>query len=322
MMAALLGPSRALFGGLGTLLLGVAVVAWPRRSGARSVSSARRGRGGLLLLGTCSVAARVPILRRASDASSLATRLAIAPDCWVARWIGAGLSAWHGRAAVTAIDPGNPPELASLAAGVRLLCGLCSSAIACAAALPVAGPTHGVLVAAAAFAVGMVLPDVSLGTRSRGGSRQGMSGAAAAVDLLAATASAGLSLPEAMVLTGGHAPPAVAAVLRAAAVRRAMGENPQSALDTEARRFGVPVLADVAQAVERQRRLGVELGPELAGIAARLRSEQRARSLQRAARRAPLGTLIVALVIVPVCVAAVIACVVGGLVQGGELALH
>jgi hypothetical protein len=84
----------------------------------------------------------------------------------------------------------------------------------------------------------------------------------------------------------------------------------------------VAALADVADAVERQSRLGVQLGPELRQIAARLRSEQRASALQRAARRGPLGTLVVALVIAPVCLASVIACLIGGLIASGGLGVH
>jgi hypothetical protein len=125
-----------------------------------------------------------------------------------------------------------------------------------------------------------------------------------------------------MVLTAGHAPPAAGAALRSAAVRRALGEEPRLAISTEAQRFGVAALTDVADAVERQRRLGVRLGPELGQIAARLRAEQRAKALQRAARRGPLGTLLVALVIAPICLAAVIACLVGGLVVSGGLGVR
>ena len=101
-----------------------------------------------------------------------------------------------------------------------------------------------------------------------------------------------------------------------------MGEEPCQALTTEAHRYGLGMLGDVAQAVERQRRLGVALGDELSRIATRMRAEQRAAALRRAARRGPLGTLVVALVIAPTCLVAVIACLVGGLLQGGALPLR
>jgi hypothetical protein len=308
---------------LGALLLGSAVRQWLRLRSAGTDATPSPPLSGRALLTACAVARRLPVLSRRSDPVVLATRLALAPDCLAARWIAHGLAAWQRRAAASAADPGPPPPLGTLAAGVRLLCGLLALALPLATlGFLIAGGTAAAVLGLAGFAAGAVLPDAVLSMAACRGTGAGMSGAAAAVDLLAATASAGLSLPEAMVLTAGHAPPAVAAVLRAAAVRRAMGEDPGRALHAEAIRFGVPLLGDVAQAVERQRRLGVPLGPELAGIATRLRSEQRARALQRAARRAPLGTLVVALVVAPTCVAAVIACVIGGVLQSGTLGLH
>jgi hypothetical protein len=315
-----MGPARAAVVAVGTLLIGLAAAAWPRRV-APVAEPPRQPLGGRVMLAAGVVATRVPLLRRGSDDQTLSTRLAVAPRCWVARWTAAALSAWHVRAAVSAVDPGTPPALAAVAAGARLIGGVASAAAAGGLGL-LAGPPAAGMLALVGFLAGMVLPDAALHASARRSRRAGTAAVAGAVDLLAAAASAGLSLPEAMVLTANHAPPALAAVLRATAVRRAMGDDPRVALEEEGRRFGVPALADVAQAVERQRRLGVALGPELAEIAVRLRTERRAHALRRAARRAPFGTLIVALVIVPACLTAVIACVVGGLLQGGALALR
>jgi len=265
--------------------------------------------GGRVVVNSARIAARLTPLHRMRDVTSVPTRLALAPDCWAARWIGAGIGA----------DESHPPDLRRLIAGVRLV-----SAAACAApvalvALAAFPAPSAVVIAALALAVGATLPDLALGAAARKARRAGVDDAAASVDMLAATASAGLSLPEAMVLTAGHAPPAVAAALRAAAVRRAMGEDARTALCSETQRYGVASLADVAQAVERQQRLGVPLGPELHRIAERVRAEHRTAALRRAARRGPLGTIAVALLIAPLCVAVVIACLVGGIAGGGGL---
>jgi hypothetical protein len=273
---------------------------------------------GRVLLAAGRLARGVPLLRRADDRMSTATSIAVAPECWPARWVAAGLAAWRARPA-----DGPPPPLADLVSGLRLLSAAVWAATVAGCAALLAGGAAGTLLGlTVGLALGAFLPDAVLAAAVRRERRAGEKDAAAAVDLLAATASAGLSLPEAMVLTAAHAPPAIAAVLRAAAVRRAMGEDPRAALAGEAARFGIPVLGDVAQAVERQRRLGVPLGPELRQIATRLRADQRARTLERAARRGPVGTLLVALLIAPLCLAAVIACLVGGLVEGGGLGLR
>jgi hypothetical protein len=297
---------------VGTLLIAAAVRLAVHRKPLRGSGF---GRGSVLLV-AARLARRIPALLRSTDAALVPTRLAMAPDCWPARWIAAAVHSWQGRSGL-----GSPPELRTLAAGVRLLCGLSaalSGALAGVLLLGARGAALGMLL----LPVGAALPDLVLAAAAQREQRAAQMDAAAVVDMLAATASAGLSLPEAMVLTAGHAPPAAGAALRSAAVRRAMGEEARAAISTEARRFRVPALADVADAMERQRQLGVQLGPELSQIAARFRAEQRAQALQRAARRGPLGTLVVALVIAPVCLAAVIACLVGGLIVSGGLGVH
>ena len=255
-----------------------------------------------LLLPAASLAVRLPWLRCAGDDDTVATRLALAPECRVA------------RAIASAVDV---RDVYGLAAGMRLLAAMAVAIPTAALACGVGSPIAAVLLAVSSTMLAAHIPDIALGHAARGAVCDGRRHTAGAVDMLAATASTGLNLAEAMVLTAAHAPPAVAATLRAAAVRRALGEEPCAALHTEARRFGVPHLAAVADAVDRQRRLGVALGPELAAIATRLRRDQRTAALERAARRAPLGTLVVALVITPACLVAVLACLVGGLLQGG-----
>jgi Flp pilus assembly protein TadB len=205
--------------------------------------------------------------------------------------------------------------------GVRLLCAV-AAAVACAVPTVALAGVAALALAPVAAACSAALPDIALARAARQASRVGEGAVAAAVDLLAATTSAGLTLEAAMELTSGHAPPPLAAALHAAAVRRSSGEEPTHALAVEAARFRIPALADVGLAMERQRRLGTPLGPELRQIAARLRADHRARILERINRRVPLATLIVALLIAPICLAALIACLVGGIVQSGTLGLR
>jgi Flp pilus assembly protein TadB len=270
---------------------------------------------GRCLLVAARIARPITLLHRPTDDATVPTGLALAPSCWVARWVAAAVGTWQGR------PRSSQPALSELIAGVRLQCAIAFAPLVIPGCMLI-GPLGGASVGALALAGGSALPDFLLGSAARRAQHVGARDTAAAIDLLAATTGAGLSLPEAMVLTAGHAPPAVAAALRAAAVRRAMGEEARAALADETQRFGVSGLLDIAQAVERQSRLGVPLGPELAQVATRLRGEHRVRALRRAARRGPLGTVVVALVIAPICLAALIACVVGGLVAGGTLGLH
>lgn len=303
------------------LVLAAARTLRRRRTSTAPEDELRGGVLGRAILAAAAIAARLPGLRRHRGEDALATRLAVAPHAWPSRWISAGIRAGAAAAARSSEAP-RPPDLPGLAAGARLLAAILAVgpiAVVCAVAL---GHRAAILAVLLLTVLATRLPDMALVTVSRRAVRSAEHDAAAAVDLLAATASAGLSLPEAMVRTAGHAPAPLAAVLRAAAVRRAMGEEPGVALTAEAVRYGLPLLADVAQAMERQRRLGVPLGPELTRIAAGMRAQQRADALRRAARRGPLGTLVVALVIAPTCLAALIACLVGGLLQGGALPLR
>ena len=326
MIAALLShpPSAVRFalvaaGVLLLLLAGRSLVAARPRVVDASSESGELGAGdpppGYRLLGAvvrCSVRVSrcVECLGRASDQSMLATRLAAAPRCWPSRMVAAG--ARHGPrvAGLTDVMP-----------GVRLTTSLLCAAAA-GSTYVLVGPVGAAVAVACGAALGAALPDVVLVRAARRARSSGGRDSAAAVDVLAAAVGSGMGLREALELTAGHASPVVAAALRAAAVRTSTGGEPRAALTVEGTRFGVPVLADVGAAVDRQRRLGAALGPELQTIAARLRSEERARILETAARRGPLGTLVVALVIAPVCLAALTACLVGGLVEGGGLGLR
>ncbi|HEV7677296.1 MAG TPA: type II secretion system F family protein [Candidatus Dormibacteraeota bacterium] len=285
------------------------------RSVSRNDETSRplRHLAGRLVAAAAHLGTRCAPLHRAGDATTLPSRLAAAPASWPAGWVGAGLAAARGRHPVAG--------LSGLMCGVRLLCAVALAVLCTLPAILLAG-TAALAVAPVAAVGGAALPDIVLARAARKESLTGEGMVAAAVDLLAATTSAGLTLPAAMELTAGHAPPAVAAALHAAAVRRASGEEPTSALTVEAARFRIPALADVGLAVERQRRLGTPLGPELGHIAARLRADHRARAMERITRRVPVATLIVALVIAPICLAALIACLVGGIVQGGTLGLR
>ena len=306
----------------GTLLV-VASLGLLLRRGTPRVGEAEPPPGavGRLVLAAAALASHLPGLERHSDASTLPARLALAPAAWPARWIAAGLRA-QSHSAASGRGGMPSPALGRLVAGARLLTGVLAAPPLVAVCVAWFGAPASALAGSVALATATRLPDVVLAAAARRAVRSARHDTAATVDVLAATAAAGLSLPEAMVLTAGHAPPALAAVLRAAAVRRAMGGEPGAALAAEARRYGLPMLGEVAQALEWQRLLGTPLGAELSRIAGRMRAEHRAAALRRAARRGPLATLAVALVIAPTCLAAVVACLVGGLLQGGTLPLR
>ncbi len=313
-------PLRAVTTSLGIALLLLALRLVRRRAPETGAShQVHRAAVGWAVLRLSGLACHVPGLTRRGDAETLPVRIAAAPRAWPARAVAAGLQAHAHRAATHPDRPATPLELPALAASLRLLTALALAVPAAAAALLLVGTGGAALVGALSGLAASRLPDLALAAAARSAARAAAADTAAVLDMLAATAAAGLSLPEAMVLTAGHAPPPIAAALRAAAVRRAMGEEPQLALTAEAHRHGVSALAEAGQAIDRQRRLGAALAPELTRIAAQLRTDQRAAALRRAARRGPLGTLIVALVIAPLCVAMVVACVVGGLVQSGPL---
>jgi Flp pilus assembly protein TadB len=292
---------------VGALLIAATFRGWGERGSSRS---ARTPPPSAVVRCSVRVCRRTGMLRRSSDAT-LATRLAAAPRCWPARAVALAI-----RDA-----PAEPPELASAMPGVRLVCAAVLG-LAAGGTLRLTGPVAASTLALGAAWAGVWLPDVVLARAARRAFRSADRDATAAVDVLAAAVSAGVPLHDAFELTAGHSPPPVAASLRAAALSRLTGAEPRAALAAEAERFHVPVLTEVGEAVDRQRRLGTPLAFELRRIAARRRAEDRARLLEHAARRGPLGTLVVALVIAPVCLAALTACLVGGLIESGGLAFR
>lgn len=298
---------------LGVLLLARAmrVLSASGRQAALDLSPRERDRVlGATVWCSVRVCRRYGLMRRRIDHPTLATRLAVAPTTWPARAIKAA-----------ARRSPDSVELTDMAAGVRLMTAAVVG-LAGAGACFALGPTAAAAAWAGGAAAGSRLPDLVMARASRAALRVARRSASGTVDVLAAAVSAGLPLGEALELTAGNAPPALAAACRSAATRLRLSGDPVTSLATEADHFGLPVLADVGEAAERERRLGIPLGPELRQIAARVRSEERAAVLTHAARWGPLGTLVVALVIAPVCLAALTACLVGGLVAGGTLGLR
>ena len=254
---------------------------------------------------------RTGLLVRDDDRQHLSTRLAAAPSCWPARAV-----------ATVAGRPTRPDvALSDIMPGVRLATGIALAGVTASTAVAI-GPAGAAVAAGGAALIGAVAPDVVLRRAARVATRAARDNAAVALDILSAAVSAGMPLRDSLELTAGHAPPALAAALRATAVRAGAGLDVRAAFAAEGERFGIPALADVGDAVDRQRRLGTLLGPELAHLAARLRAEERARLAEHAARRGPLATLVVALVIAPACVAALTACLIGGVIEGGTLGLR
>lgn len=295
------------------VITGAMLVSWASRVASTQADMLRPSTtsrlAGAVVRCSVRVSQRTGLLQHPSDASTVPTRLAAAPRSWPARAVALGASG------------DTITSLSSTMPAVRLI-----ASVTCAAAgafsMPLVGPLAGTAFAAAAATIGARLPDLVLARSTRRAMRSGRSHSATAVDMVAAATSAGVPLHDALELAAAHSPPPVAAALRAAALSRLTGNDPKSALGAEAERFQLPVLAEIGDAVERQRRFGAPLAGELRRIAARLRAEQRAHALERAARRGPLATLVVALVIAPICLATLTACVVGGIVESGTLGLQ
>jgi len=257
----------------------------------------------------------------ARDHAIVAMQLAAAPRCWVARAVGAAAAESERYLSDEGGGARRVPPLPVLLRGVQIAVGAATAICVAVGLSGVAGP-RALVVGILGGAATSTAPRLALNRAARRARRGAVETVAATLDVLAAAVAVGLPVPAALELAASHAPPAAAGALRGAAARRATGEDPRLAFAAEARRFGMPALGEVGDAVDRQTRIGAPLAPELRTIAARVRADTRTGLMEVAARRGPLATLVVALVIAPVCLAALTACLIGGLLEGGTLALR
>jgi tight adherence protein C len=222
--------------------------------------------------------------------------------------------------------PAPPPDLAHRldAAGVRsgvgaadvmaVKCGAAPLGLLLALPLGAAVPGRlGPLVLVAAPLAAFLAPDLWLRHRARRRGERIADELADAADLLRVAVEAGLPPSHALAEVGRRHPGLLAAELRAAAARLALGVPPAEVLDLLVRRCPADGVGTLAAALRRAERHGAPLGPALASLAADARARRARRIATRAARAAPKIQLVVALLLVPAVLLLVAAALLAGL---------
>ena len=157
----------------------------------------------------------------------------------------------------------------------------------------------GPVAAIAAPAGGFFLPDLWLARRVRRRARVMAAELPDVLDLLRVAVDAGLAPARALEEVGRRRHGPLAAELRAAAGRIALGEPRARVLARFERRCPAEGVAPLVAALIRAERHGAPLGPALAALAADARARHAQRLRERAARAAPKIQLVVALLLVP-----------------------
>jgi tight adherence protein C len=166
-------------------------------------------------------------------------------------------------------------------------------------ALPVAPGRTGLLLLVAAPAAGYLAPDIALRRRTRRRARTIEAELADVLDLLRVAVAAGLTPGRALTEVGRRHPGALAAELRRATARAALGvprADTYAELQHRAPAQGIPALTAALQRADRH---GAPLQPALTAEAAAARARQAQRAAEQAARAAPQIQLVVALLLVP-----------------------
>jgi tight adherence protein C len=184
---------------------------------------------------------------------------------------------------VTAVKAG--PALAGLAAALPLL--------------PTAPGRTGMALLIAAPAAGFLAPDVWLGRRARGRGRAIEGELADVLDLLRVAVAAGLAPGRALAEVGRRHPGLLAAELRRAAGRAALGVPRATAYGELERRCPAAGVTALVAALRRADRHGAPLADALAAEAGTARAAAANRAAEKAARAAPQIQLVVALLLVP-----------------------
>jgi tight adherence protein C len=157
----------------------------------------------------------------------------------------------------------------------------------------------GPVVAVAGPAGGFLLPDLWLARRIRRRARAMAVELPDVLDLLRVAVDAGLSPARALGEVGRRRHGPLAAELRGAAARVALGEPRASVLARLERRCPADGIPPLVAALLRAERHGAPLGPALAALAADARARHAQRLRERAARAAPKIQLVVAVLLVP-----------------------
>jgi tight adherence protein C len=234
----------------------------------------------------------------------------------------AGLGRWMGVPAAPhdlarRLDAAGAPASVAVAEVMALKCG--AAVAAGVAALPAAALLPGRLgpVAILAAPAGAFLaPDAWLG-RSVRRRRAAMAAELPEVlDLLHVVVSAGLPALRALGEVGRRRDGPLAAELRTAATRAALGVPHAQALERLERRCPLDGVAALVAAIGRCERHGAPLAPALRALAADARAQRAQRVRERAARAAPKIQLVVALLLVPAVMLLVGACLSAALLSG------
>ena len=207
------------------------------------------------------------------------------------------------------LDAAGAPAGVAVAEVMALKCGAALAAgvavLPAAALLPGRlGPVAILAAPAAAF----LAPDAWL---ARGARRRRVAMAAElpeVLDLLHVAVSAGLPALRALGEVGRRRGGPLAAELRAAATRAALGMPRAQALERLERRCPLEGVAALVAAIGRSERHGAPLAPALRALAADARAHRAQRVRERAARAAPKIQLVVALLLVPAVMLLVGAC--------------
>jgi tight adherence protein C len=165
--------------------------------------------------------------------------------------------------------------------------------------LPAAPRRTGAMLLVAATAAGFLAPDAWLRHRSRRRARAIESELADVLDLLRVAVAAGLAPGRALADVGRRHPGLLAAELRRAAGRAALGiprEVTYRELESRCAAAGVP---SFVAALIRADRHGAPLGTALAAEARTARARAASRAAEAAARAGPQIQLVVALLLVP-----------------------
>jgi tight adherence protein C len=171
----------------------------------------------------------------------------------------------------------------------------------------------GLLLFVAAPAAGFLAPDLALRRAARRRAETIALELADVAELLRVAVDAGLSPMRALAEVGRRHPGLLAAELRDAAARSALGVPRAEALERLAARAPLPGVHALVGALARAERHGAPLGPALAALAADARAERARAVRDRAARAAPKIQLVVALLLVPAVLLMVAAALVAAL---------
>ena len=207
------------------------------------------------------------------------------------------------------LDGAGAPSSVTVAELMALKCGAAVAAFV--AALPAAALLPGRLGPAAILAApagAFVAPDAWLARATR---RRRVAMAAElpeVLDLLHVAVSAGLPALRALGEVGRRRGGPLAAELRGAAARAALGVPRAQVLERLARRCPLDGVTALAAAIARCERHGAPLAPALRALAADARAERAQHVRERAARAAPKIQLVVALLLVPAVMLLIGAC--------------